>query len=195
MDMMQTIAPKSDQMNADDLLGGHTITIKVTTVSLLAGDQPVAIHYDGDNGKPYKPCKSMRRVLVSVWGNQSQAYVGRSMTLYCDPKVTWGGAAVGGIRISHMSDMKEPMTMALTATKATRKPYTVNPLKTVAGTPATSPELVNAGLLSAQAGIETYTDWKSKLTAIDKKSIMAHNKKDYDEWELLVKKTDNEGEK
>lgn len=127
-DIMSTIAPKSDQLNADDLIG-RSLTLKVSRVSLCGEpDQPVAIHYEGDGGKPYKPCKSMRRVMVHVWGGDGNAYVGRRMTLYRDDKVQFGGLAVGGIRISHMSDIDNAVTMALTATRAARKPFTVKPL-------------------------------------------------------------------
>jgi hypothetical protein len=126
--MLSTIVPKSDQLNADDLIGGRSLTIKVTKVLILAGEQPVALSYEGDNGKPYKPGKSMRRVLVHCWGSDGNKYIGRSMTLYRDEKVKFGGEVVGGIRISHMSDIAEPITMALTATRASRKPFTVQPL-------------------------------------------------------------------
>lgn len=128
-DMLRTIIPKSNQLNADDLIAGQTKTIKITKVSIAAGEQPIAINYEGDNGKPYMPCKSMRRVLVNVWGSDGNQYVGRRMTLYTDPKVTYGGVAVGGIRISHMSHMTEEKVMALTASKSNRKPYVVRPLK------------------------------------------------------------------
>ena len=64
--MLESIAPKSNQLNADDLIGGRSITIKITKVSGVAGEQPICINYEGDNGKPYYPCKSMRRVLVHV---------------------------------------------------------------------------------------------------------------------------------
>lgn len=126
--MRTTIEPKSDQLNADFLIGGKSITIKVTCVDICTGDQPVSIHYEGENGRPYKPCKSMRRVLVHVWGADESAYVGRSMTLYCDEKVQFGGLAVGGIRISHMSHIDKDVPMALTVTRGTRKLYTVKPL-------------------------------------------------------------------
>ena len=65
---------------------------------------------------------------MNCWGADGQKYVGRSMTLYRDDKVTFGGIAVGGIRISHVSDITSPVTMALTATKQIRKPYTVHPM-------------------------------------------------------------------
>lgn len=127
-DMLKSIEPKSDQLNADDLIGGRSITVKITKVSFLAGDQPFGFYYEGDNGKPYKPCKSMRRVIVTAWGSNANLYVGRSMRLYRDEKVKFGGDIVGGIRISHMSGIDSDMTMALTVSRANRKPYTVKPL-------------------------------------------------------------------
>lgn len=127
-DMLQTIIPKSDQLNFDDLAAGQTKTIKITKVSIASGEQIIAINYEGDNGRPYMPCKSMRRVLVNCWGSDGTQYAGRSMTLYGDSKVKFGGMEVGGIRISHLSHISEPRTMALTATKTSRKPFTVHPL-------------------------------------------------------------------
>lgn len=132
--MLETVVPKSDQLNADDLMAGQTKLIKINNVTIAMGEQPVSIHYEGDNGKPYKPGKSMRRVLIHCWGADANKYVGRWLKLYRDEKVKFGGVDVGGIRISHMSDIAEPVTMALTATKASRKPFTVQPL--VAAQPA-----------------------------------------------------------
>jgi len=135
VDMAQFIAPKSDQLNSDDLIGGP-ITITVTSVSANEGspEQPISIGFQGDDRKPYKPCKSMRRVMVAIWGADASKYVGRSMTLYRDPNVLFGGMKVGGIRISHMSGIDEAKTMALTASKAKRAPFTVQPLKVEATT-------------------------------------------------------------
>ncbi len=127
-DLAQTIAPKSDQLNADDLIAGPR-TIVVTRVAAPGGDQPISIYFEGDNDKPYKPGKSMRRVLVQLWGSDGSAYVGRAMTLYRDPNIRFGGDIVGGIRISHMSDIDGTKTLPLTVTRGQRKPYTVKPLK------------------------------------------------------------------
>lgn len=128
LDMRDTIIPKSDQLNADDLIGGP-MTVTITKVARAnTAEQPIAISFEGDGGKPYMPCKSMRRVMVTVWGPDAASYTGRAMTLYRDAEVTWGGMAVGGIRISHMSHMDGPVVLALTATKKARKPYRVLPL-------------------------------------------------------------------
>lgn len=123
--LRDTIAPKSDQLNADDLIGTSKT---VTVTSVKRGDspeQPIAIHYDGDDGRPYKPCKSMRRVLINCWGDDGREWAGRSMTLYCDPEVKFGGVKVGGIRISHLSDIESDQVMSLTVTRSKRQPFKV----------------------------------------------------------------------
>lgn len=129
IDMSQFIAAKSDQLNADDLMDSpRTVTITKVTAQPDAAEQPVAIHYESGEGRPFKPCKTMRRVMVAVWGKDASKYVGRSMTLYRDPNVQFGGMQVGGIRISHMSDITEKKTVALLVTRGRKAPYTVQPL-------------------------------------------------------------------
>lgn len=126
-DMRAAIIPKSDQWNYDDFLSG-SMTFKITGVKVRGGtEQPVEISLEGTE-KFYRPCKSMSRALVTAWGPESSKYVGRSLTLYGDPTIKWGGLEVGGIRISHMSDIDSKLTMALTATRGNRKPFVVKPL-------------------------------------------------------------------
>ncbi len=122
----KTIIPKSDQLNAEDLLNGP-ITVKVIDVKQGAADQPVIIVIDG-NRQPYKPCKTMRKVLVNLWSDRASSWIGRRMTLFADPNVKWGGVAVGGIRISHMSDIKEKTVLMLSETRGKRAPVTILPL-------------------------------------------------------------------
>lgn len=170
-DMRAVIVPKSDQQNYDDYIGGLTKTIKVTKVSIKAGEQPTSIFFEGDNGKPYKPCKSMARVLVHCWGADANKYIGRSMTLYGDPNVVYAGAKVGGIRISHLSDISEPVTMALTATRSNRKPFTVHPLVVAADPTADLLKFAEAAAAKGTAELETY--WKS-LNKSDQLTLKPH---------------------
>jgi hypothetical protein len=128
MDMTPTLAAKSNQLTTDDLIAGP-LTILITSVSAGTAEQPVAISYEGDQGKPWFPCKSMRRVLVAAWGADAKEYAGRSVTLFRDPEVSYGGIKVGGIRISHLSGLDNPLSIALTVTRQRRAPYKVQPLK------------------------------------------------------------------
>lgn len=166
-DLSRTIAPKSDQLNSDDLIGGPRV-IRITRVTANEGngEQPVNVFFEGDGGKPYRPCKGMRRVMVAVWGADGSAYAGRSMEIWRDPTVTWGGMQVGGIRISAMSDIEKPMTLAVTASKTSRKPLVIKPLKIEAPKPeapvmdeAQVAEIQNEARASARKGKASFTGW------------------------------------
>lgn len=125
--ILESIKPKSDQLNADDLISGP-IVVEVKDVKQCPDEkQPVAIVI-GDNRQPYKPCKSMRRVMVALWGDQPKKWIGKRMRLYCDPNVMFGGLRVGGIRISHAT-IEEAKDVLLTTAKAKRTVYTIQPLK------------------------------------------------------------------
>ena len=124
-DLRPTIVPKSDQLNSEQLLGG-SITVRVADVRVGSSDeQPIIVHYEGENGRPFKPCKTMRKVLILGWGPDGREWVGKSMTLYNDPQVKFGGAEVGGIRISHMSDIPAGIKVSLTATKGKKALHTI----------------------------------------------------------------------
>jgi hypothetical protein len=147
MDLTATLAPKSNQLNTDDLITGPK-TITITSVTAGNNEQPVAISFDGDEGKPWYPCKSMRRVLVAAWGADASQYVGRGVTLFRDPTVTYGGIAVGGIRISHLSGIDSPLSIALTVTRQKRAPYRVEPLKAAPAPVAAPAQPDDDGLLA-----------------------------------------------
>lgn len=157
-DMSAVIIPKSDQINADDLIAGP-LTITITEVEIRPGtEQPVTIRFAGDGGKPYRPCKSMSRVLVAAWGPDASKYAGRAVKLYRDPSVKWAGMEVGGIRISEMSDIDKPMVLALTETKKTRKPYTVKPLVREQPAPAKKQKMTRG---------EWLDDLEKRMAAVD----------------------------
>jgi len=133
VDIRAAAAPKSDQLNAEDLIGAAR-TVTVTDVTAGSNEQPIIVHFEGDGGRPYKPCKSMLRVMIAAWGDKGKDWVGKSMTLYHDPEVMFAGVQVGGIRISHVSDIDHSISLSLTATRGKRKPYRVDPLKAEAPT-------------------------------------------------------------
>lgn len=129
IDMSQFVEAKSDQLNADDLIGApRTITVRKVTGN--DGDQPVSIYFEGDNNKPFKPCKTIRRVLLAIWGRNAADYVGRSMTIYRDDSVQFGALAVGGIRISHMSHLDKETVVVVMKTKGKKAGIKILPLRT-----------------------------------------------------------------
>lgn len=136
MDLTDTIAPTSDQLDAVDLLTGPR-TFTIESVSKGSIEQPVNIHL-AEFARVWRPGKSMRRVLVAIWGADGTKYVGRRLTLYCDPTVQFGGAEVGGTRISHMSHLDKPKTVSLLVTRGRSAPFRVQPLR---DDPPSSPEV------------------------------------------------------
>ena len=126
-DIAKSIVPNSDQLNADDLITGP-VDVVVTGVTKGNKEQPWNIHIDGGR-HPYKPCKSMRRVILAVWGDQPKTWVGHAMRLYCDPDVKFGGAKVGGIRISHMSGIETRQAFMLTVTRSKRVEHVIEPME------------------------------------------------------------------
>lgn len=131
MDLTESIAPRSDQLNAEDLLTGPR-TFTIEQVNEGSSEQPVNVHLVESPGRPYKPSKTCRRLLVAAWGKDSTAYVGRRLTLYRDPEVTFGRDKVGGIKISHLSNLDKRLTLALTVTRGKRAAYIVDPLPAAA---------------------------------------------------------------
>lgn len=127
-DMTAACAPRSDQINAEDLLTGPR-TVTITDVKRGSSEQPVDIvTAEYGPGRPYKPSKTMRRMIVAAWGTNSSVYIGRRLTIYRDPDITFGRDRCGGIRISHLSHIDERLEIALTVTRGRRASFAVDPL-------------------------------------------------------------------
>jgi hypothetical protein len=161
-DLRNTIIPRSDQLNSEQLLGGPMI-LTVSDVQAGGGeDQPVSIFYAADPGRPFKPCKTMRKVLILAWGPDGTKWIGKSMELYCEPSVKFGGEVVGGIRISRLSDIPKEIKVSLTATKGRKSMHEIRPL-------TASPELTAVlAAITAATGRESLQKAKAlaeRLTA------------------------------
>ena len=128
MDMLKTIEADSTQVNADDLTEEPRI-VTITGVSKGNAEQPVNFELAEFPGRAYRPCKSMRRVIVQAWGPDASVYVGRRLAIYNDRRVQWGGQAVGGVRIKAMSHIEKRLTLPLTVSRGKRAPYVVEPLR------------------------------------------------------------------
>lgn len=157
MDISSTVDPNSQQLNADHFISGpKTYTVDYVNANPDAPEQPVNVFFK-ETKLPFRPCKSMRRVMIAMWGSDASTYAGKSLTLYRDPKVKWGGMEVGGIRISHMSDIERDVVMSLTASKAKRAPYTVKPIVTK---PAIDPADTQQSARNAAAkGEASFKEW------------------------------------
>lgn len=161
MDLSSAIEAKSDQKNADDFLAGPK-TFQIERVEVRGGqDQPVWIHLVGEQGKPWKPSKSMTRVLVQAWGPDGDTYAGRFVTLFRDPEIKWAGEAVGGISVAALSHIDKTFSMKLTVSRGKRKAITVQKLEGPAQQAPSIPEDVraNAEKAHAEGNLGAYKNW------------------------------------
>lgn len=161
MDISNTVEADSTQVNADDLIASPR-TVTITGVNKGTADQPVNIELAEFHGRVYRPCKTMRRLLIAAWGKDASAYIGRRLTLYNDSSVKWGGQAVGGIRISHMSHIERPIEIALTVTRGRRAAFIVEPL-------AEPPSAISEfrGRISSAASMQELETVAKDLKAMD----------------------------
>lgn len=153
MDLSQTLEPNSQQVNADDLTAAPR-TVSITDVTKGTGEQPVFIHLAEFPGRTYRPGKSMRRVLVQIWGSEAANYVGRKLRLYNDQTIRFGKDVTGGIRISHASHIDAPVTVNLTVTRGRRAPFVVQPLP---DTPPVDPATIDKALHAITNATDTGT--------------------------------------
>lgn len=175
-DLSGTIVPKSDQLNAEQLLTGP-LTITVTDVRVGSGDeQPITVHYAGENGRPYKPCKTMRKLLIFAWGKDGREWVGRSATLYNDPLVRFGGAEVGGIRISHLSHIDRDINLSLTSTRGKKAPHTIKRL-VIEDQEERLSKLEARGREAAEMGKEAKARFWRSLSAADQAALTERAKR------------------
>ena len=104
-DISATLEAKSDQLNATDIFGAEPV-IRVRDVQLKeSAEQPIWVYFDGDNNRPWKPSKGMRRILEEItesgqgsflavlkaFGKQNENYLSfpvEGYTLALDFKVT-----------------------------------------------------------------------------------------------------------
>ncbi|MDT0171044.1 hypothetical protein [Pseudarthrobacter sp. BRE9] len=155
--MKITAEPRSDQWNAEDFLQGPRV-FAIAGVKNGAAEQKYDIDLAGES-RVWRPPLTMLRVLLTAWGDDSDAWVGRRVQLFHDPNVRFGKEAVGGIRIAALSHLDGPLNLKLTATRGKRVTYTVQPLPDApALAPGEIPELVatNTAKAAADGTIDAY---------------------------------------
>lgn len=128
MDITNALAPKSDQLDAVDLLGSPPRVFTITDVSEGNAEQPVQIRL-AEFPRVWRPSKGMLRVLAGCWGKETQAWAGRKVELYCDPDVMFGNDRVGGIRIRRLSHIDKRMSVPMIIKRGKGGSWNVDPIK------------------------------------------------------------------
>ena len=126
VDIRAATKPKSDQLNYETFLTGPQ-TFTVSKVTPGDRDHPVFIHMNECPATPYKPSKGMLKCIAQPdgWGDKSSQWVGKSVTLYGDPTVIYGGVEVGGIKVAALSDINGDYETLISARRGVRKPHLI----------------------------------------------------------------------
>ncbi len=129
LDLSGTIKAKSDQLNADDLIAGDKM-VQVEHVNLTQDpQQPIQVYYFGCEGKPFKPCLTVRRMLIALWGSDGNTWAGKWMNLYVDKSVSFGKQKnIGGIRVNAVSHIQSAATIALTVRRGVKQHFIIQPI-------------------------------------------------------------------
>ena len=174
MDMTASIAPKSDQLNADDLITGP-VTVTISKVSAGSSEQPVDVHLVEFAGRAFRPSKSMRRVMVAAWGADTSAYTGRTMVLYRDPAIRFGKDEVGGIRISHLSHIDKNLKLALTVSRGKREAFIVEPFVGIVRDAMSGDQMKTIGALFGKLGIKESAAQLAYVSGAVKRDVKSAN--------------------
>ncbi len=129
LDLSGTIKSKSDQLNADDLVAGPII-VQVEGVKLTNDpQQPVHIYYYGCENKPFKPCLTVRRILIALWGVDGNQWANKWMNLYIDKSVSFGKQKnIGGIRVDAVSHISSAATISLSVRRGVKQQFVIQPI-------------------------------------------------------------------
>lgn len=132
MDISETLAPDSDQLDAIELVAGPRI-FTIESVSKGDVEQPVNVHFK-EFPRPWRPSKGMRRVLAACWGVETSEWAGRRCELFFDPSVTFGKDQPGGTRIRRLSHIDKPKKVPLLVSRGKSAMWLVEPLPDTAPT-------------------------------------------------------------
>jgi len=147
-DLAASTKAKSDQLNADDLVGG-SLTGRIVKITNGSAEQPMNIQIHSWH-VPWRPCKTERRVMTALWGGDPSKWIGKTIRLMRDAKVTFGSDSVGGVRIESASGIDGEVSVMLNAKKGKKA------RRTVALAPSTV-EQIRQRVESTKPGLPVFT--------------------------------------
>lgn len=175
-------APRSDQWNADDFIGGISRTFTITDVQKGTADGARHdIHLAEGGGRVWRPPVTLLRLMAEAWGDESDEWIGKRVTLYKDPNVRYGADTPGGIRISHMSDLPggRPLSVRLTKTRGHKQVFTVEPLPDLPASISAEQVADFQQRIADAASLDDLTVISTDLKAVD---LGAHRKLLQEAW-------------
>lgn len=126
-ELIECAAAKSDQIDADNLIGGITMDVTIKAVQRgPSSEQPLQLVLV-ETEKFYRPSKTMRRALIGCFGDEPGNWIGKRIRLIRNPDTTFGGVKVGGIEVSHAS-IAAPVMLMLSAKRGKKSAVKIDVL-------------------------------------------------------------------
>ena len=129
-DLAASTKAKSDQL-----------TGRIVKITNGSAEQPMNIQIHSWH-VPWRPCKTERRVMTALWGGDPSKWIGKTIRLMRDAKVTFGSDSVGGVRIESASGIDGEVSVMLNAKKGKKARRTVTPLGNVEPAQTVAPILL-----------------------------------------------------
>jgi hypothetical protein len=126
-EVLASIVPNSEQINAEDCAATGPITVTVKAVRRGSKEQPIFIDLV-EHDREYRPCKTCRRILIAAWSDDPVKWIGQRITLFCDPSIVFGGIKVGGLRISRLSGIDKDRVFMLSTSRGKKAEVVIQPL-------------------------------------------------------------------
>ena len=118
-------AAKSDQIDADNLIGGITMDVTIKAVQRgPSNEQPLQLVLE-ETDKFYRPSKTYRRTLIGCFGDEPANWIGKRLRLIRNPDTMFGGVKVGGVEVSHAS-IEAPMVFMLQAKRGKKSAVSID---------------------------------------------------------------------
>ena len=130
IDLTKHIQADSDCLVAADLVGGPlTILVERVTESGKNDKKKIDIFY-ANSEKPFRPCKSMLRILCELWKTtDATTFIGRGITLYREPDCMWKGEKTPGVRICGLSHIEKAVTVVANERRGKMATYQIEPIR------------------------------------------------------------------
>jgi len=132
MNIREFVKIKSDRLNYEDfIMGPQDFTIDRLGKKMDQGQPRLLMFFAGREDTPYWPSKGMVKCLSSPegWGeSEFSEWVGRKVRLFGEPTVVYAGKEIGGIQISHISDIPAAYSTKITLRRGMRIDYMIEPL-------------------------------------------------------------------
>jgi hypothetical protein len=106
MNINEAFPNTSDFLKKDDL--PKPVKVKIDDIDLIEFDdqKKLVLAFKGKD-KKFVCNKTNARTIAAIFGNETDSWIGKEITIFNDPTVSMGDKVVGGIRVQYIPPTEE----------------------------------------------------------------------------------------